>query len=94
MVAGFIVASFSLFMGAGIYSLIQYGDNLLIASSFLLALILDIGIGWTLHQHTGRRFRLTIALSSAGIVAGAIATSILVWRGHWVQLVKELLRVT
>jgi hypothetical protein len=90
LAVGFVIASFSLYMGTAIYLLIQYGDNLLIVFFFLLALILDFGIGWTLHRQTGRSFRLSILFSSAGIAVGAVVTSILVWREHWIQVIKEL----
>jgi len=94
MCASFVVAAFSLFMGAAIYLFIQYGDNLLIACFLVLALFLDIGIGWMLHLHTRQSLRVTMLLSSTGIMMGAIVVSILVWRAHWVQLIKELFAVT
>jgi hypothetical protein len=90
MSIGFLGASFSLYMGVALSFFVQHADSLLILSFVLLALALDIGIGWTLHLHTRGKLRATILLSSAGILAGAVLTSMAVWREHWPQLVKEI----
>jgi hypothetical protein len=80
---GFLVASVALFMGMAMPFLVQGADNLLIVSSLIVALALDLGIGWTLHLHTRRGLWATILLSSVGILLGAVLTSMAVWRGHW-----------
>jgi hypothetical protein len=87
---GFIAASFALYMVVALSFLVQRADNLLILSFVIVALILDLGIGWTLHLHTRGQLWGTIFLSSAGIVAGMILTSIAMWRGHWLEVVKDI----
>jgi len=87
---GFLGASFALYMGMTLGFLVRGADNLLIVSFIVLALALDFGIGWTLHLHTRGRLWATILLSSAGILVGAVLTSIVIWRGHWLEMVKEI----
>ena len=88
---GFLVASLALYMGMATIFLIQRADRLLIVSCLTLALALDFGIGWSLHLHTRAKLWAGILFSSAGILVGAVLTSMAVWRGHWLELVREIL---
>ena len=91
LTAGFVVASVSLFMAIVTYLFIQYA-SLQAAVYLLLALGFDAGIAWLLQQKTRRSLWLTIVVTSAAIATGAIVTSMVVWRGHWAGIVKELLK--
>jgi len=88
---GFTAASFALYMSVALGFLVQRADNLLILSFVFVALALDLGIGWMLHLHTRGQLWGTIFVSSAGILAGMILISIAMWRGHWLEVVKDIL---
>jgi hypothetical protein len=87
---GFLGASFALYMGVALRFFVQRADGLLILSFVILALVLDFGIGWTLHLHTRGKLWAAVLLSSAAVFVGAVLTSMAVWRGHWLELVKEI----
>jgi hypothetical protein len=78
-------------MGAALSFLVQGANGLLIVSFVVIALALDLVIGWTLHLHTRGKLWIAILLSSAGVVVGTVLTSIVIWREHWLELVKELI---
>lgn len=85
---GLLAASFSSFMGAAACFFLP--DRRLIVPFGSLALILDLGIGWTIHKRTGRSFRVAILISSAAVVVGAALISVAIWRGNWLELVREI----
>jgi hypothetical protein len=90
---GFLVASLSLFMGLALNFLVQGADRVLVISFVVVALALDLAIGWTLRLHTRRRLWTSIFLSSVGILAGTVLASMAIWRTHWFELVKEIFGV-
>ena len=87
---GLVTASISLYMGAAIYLLVFRGDNLLIVVLLLVAVLLNYAMGWIVHRRSGRGIFAAIMLTSGVTVAGAVLTSIVVWRGHWLEVVKEI----
>lgn len=89
-VISFLAASFSSFMCVA--ACFFLADRRLIAFFGSLALILDLGIGWAIHKRTGRSFRVAILISSVAVFVGATLISVAVWRGNWLELVKEIFR--
>jgi VIT1/CCC1 family predicted Fe2+/Mn2+ transporter len=89
-VISFLAASFSSFMGAAAYFFAP--DLRLFVLFGSLVLILDLGIGWTIHKRTGRSFRVAILISSVAVYVGATLVSVAIWRGNWLELVKEIFR--
>jgi hypothetical protein len=77
-------------MGAAIYLLVFRGDNLLIAVLLVVAVLLNCVIGWIVHRRSGRGTFAVIMLTSGVTVVGAVLTSLVVWRGHWLEVVKEI----
>ncbi len=86
----FLAASFSSFMGVA--ACLFLPDRRLIVPFGSLALILDLGIGWTIHKRTGRSFRVAILISSVAVFVGTTLISVGIWRGNWLELVKESFR--
>jgi hypothetical protein len=99
----FAIASFLLYLGIGIYTLVpappgespfaQAASSLVFV---LLALLLTCRIGWLLRrpessQTKGRHLWLTIPVSLAGVFLGSVIVSMAIWREHWLELAEELM---
>jgi len=93
----FGIASVVLFMGAAYNFVVPGGrpsdgwDVLLPVSLLLIAVLLCFAMAWSLSQPRRRSFWVTFALVGGGIVVGAALVSIALWRGNWLELVKEIL---
>jgi hypothetical protein len=93
LAVGLVVASFSLYVGTAMRFFVPNAGSLMITVFVLVALILDFGVAWTFHRHTSQNFGMSILLSSIAILVGTVVVSVLIWRQHWLELVKELFRV-
>jgi hypothetical protein len=86
------IASVVLFLGIAIHFFVFKGDEhgLVLLSLCVLTLILDILITSILSASLRRTYgRVFIAVSGA-ILVGATLVSVVIWRTHWFELVKEL----
>jgi hypothetical protein len=96
----FLIASVSLYMGIGMYLFLPGGihyrflDRIFPLFFMLLAVLLDFGIARVMHRQQQRSFWSTFASILAATVVGAILASVAIVREHWLELVKELLRLT
>lgn len=95
--AGFFVASVALYIVTALWlvgipgaSPSFFWDSVLPFSCVLLALICDFAITWVIYQPSRRRFWSTLTLVSSAIVLGATFVSVAIWRGNWLELVKEI----
>ena len=100
--AYFVVASFLLYLGIGIGTLVpappeesRFAQAMFPLFFVVLALLLTFRIAWILRrpeslQSKGRRLWLTLPLSLAGVFLGSVLVSVAMWREHWLELVEEL----
>ena len=96
----FLIASFTLYFEIAMYVLnlgspgIHYtlSDRLLVIVPILLfAVVLNAAVAWILHKPDRRNFWAMFALGLGVIIVGAILASIIIWREHWIDFVKDLL---
>jgi hypothetical protein len=86
------IASVVLFLGIAIHFFVFKGDEhgLVLLSLSLLALVLDILITRILVLFLQRTYGQVFVAVSGAILVGATIVSVVVWRTHWFELVKEL----
>lgn len=93
----FGIASVAFFMGAAYNFVVPGGrpsdrwDVLLPSSFLLIAVLLSFAATWMLKRPPRRSFWVTFAFVAAGIVVGAVLVSVAIWRGNWLELIKEII---
>lgn len=86
-----IVASVSLYM-AVVASLFMEDPGWMIPVSLFFAFCFDVGTAFLLRPLTRRSIWLNLIFASIAVVGGAIIVSMAVWRGHWIDTTKELVK--
>lgn len=96
---GFVVASFALYITLALGYIGVPGalpnvlwDRIIPALSMIAVLAIDVCIAWTLFPNSNRGLGTRLLQTSAVIIGGAILTSLAVMRGHWFEMMKELVR--
>jgi len=88
----FVLASIALFSGFSIHFLLFKADehSTLFLLCMLISFLLDLIITWILIMSSDRTFGRTFLVVTCLIPVGALLVSIVVWRSHWWQLIREL----
>ncbi len=89
-------ASITLFLGIAIHFFVFKGDEqgLVLLSLCLLALVLDTLVTWILSTSLRRNYGVVFIAVSAAILVGALLLSVVVWRGHWAEMTREIFGFT
>ena len=90
-----IAASYLLYMGTAFLWVLPggtpytFGERLMPTLLISIALILDFNATYLLRQGSQRPFPLLLLFNLAVTVLGAILLSIVIWRGHWFEMIRS-----
>jgi hypothetical protein len=99
--AGLFVGSIALYMVAAFWLVGIPGarpnfflDWVLPSCFLFVTLTSGFGMGWILYRPGARGLWATFSLVLGAILIGTILVSVAIWRGHWMELVREIFRST